>query len=188
MQPDRILLCETYRGRWRAILETLGVPAKALVNRHGPCPVCGGKDRFRFDDKDRKGTFFCSHCGAGDGPKLAMLFTGLSFKDLADKLAGGGDLGSVQLAHSRIASDRAQREETSAAKRQRMNALWGKALPIKATDPAGIYLTARLGSLPTGTGLRSSRTRPAPSAPPSTVAPLGAGAGSAASRSIRGRP
>ena len=33
-------------GRWPGILAAQGVPAEALVNRHGPCPMCGGKDRF----------------------------------------------------------------------------------------------------------------------------------------------
>jgi hypothetical protein len=50
--------------RWLDILTALGVPAKFLRNWHGPCPMCGGKDRFRFDDKDGKGTFFCNGCGA----------------------------------------------------------------------------------------------------------------------------
>ena len=49
--------------RWLAILPALGVPSHFLRNKHGPCPVCGGKDRFRFDDKDGKGTFFCNGCG-----------------------------------------------------------------------------------------------------------------------------
>ena len=57
-------------GRWRGILPALGVPAKALSNRHGPCPMCGGKDRFRFDDKGGRGTWICSKCGAGDGIEL----------------------------------------------------------------------------------------------------------------------
>ncbi len=57
-------------GRWRGILPALGVPAKALSNRHGPCPMCGGKDRFRFDDKGGRGTWICSQCGAGDGIEL----------------------------------------------------------------------------------------------------------------------
>jgi putative DNA primase/helicase len=52
------------RHRWLDILTGLGVPAKFLRNKHGPCPMCGGKDRFRFDDKDGKGTFFCNGCGA----------------------------------------------------------------------------------------------------------------------------
>jgi putative DNA primase/helicase len=51
------------KGRWRNILPSLGIPSKALTNRHGPYPMCGGKDRFRFDDKGGRGTWFCSQCG-----------------------------------------------------------------------------------------------------------------------------
>ncbi|WP_305790497.1 primase-helicase zinc-binding domain-containing protein [Acidisphaera rubrifaciens] len=43
----------------------LGVDARYLVNRHGPCPVCGGRDRLRFDDKDGSGSFYCNQCGPG---------------------------------------------------------------------------------------------------------------------------
>ena len=50
------------RGRWPSILQALGVDPKFLRNEHGPCPHCGGKDRFRFDDR-LNGSFFCSHCG-----------------------------------------------------------------------------------------------------------------------------
>ncbi|NYY79755.1 hypothetical protein DMH17_06695 [Raoultella planticola] len=32
--------------------------------------MCGGADRFRFDDKEGRGTWFCNQCGAGDGLKL----------------------------------------------------------------------------------------------------------------------
>lgn len=35
---------------WSNILSSLAIPIPHL-NKHGPCPVCGGKDRFRFDDK-----------------------------------------------------------------------------------------------------------------------------------------
>jgi putative DNA primase/helicase len=58
---------ERARGRWREILPRLGIDAKFLVNRHGPCPNCGGRDRFRFDDRDGSGSYFCSQCGAGVG-------------------------------------------------------------------------------------------------------------------------
>ncbi len=58
---------ERARGRWREILTAAGVNASYLVNRHGPCPACGGKDRFRFDDKHGEGTFFCNGCRAGNG-------------------------------------------------------------------------------------------------------------------------
>lgn len=58
------------KGMWPSVLVDLDIPAEFLVNRHGPCPVCGGKDRFRFDDKTGNGDYFCSGCGAGDGFSL----------------------------------------------------------------------------------------------------------------------
>ncbi len=69
--------------RWPGILAALGVPSKALRNKHGPCPMCGGKDRFRFDDKGGRGTWICSQCGAGDGIELVKRFCNLEFKDAA---------------------------------------------------------------------------------------------------------
>lgn len=55
-------------GHWPRILPALGV--KVIKNRHQACPMCGGSDRFRFDDKEGRGTWFCNQCGAGDGLKL----------------------------------------------------------------------------------------------------------------------
>jgi putative DNA primase/helicase len=57
---------ERARGRWREILLQLGVEERFLVKRQGPCPMCGGKTRFRFDDKN-EGWFYCNQCGAGPG-------------------------------------------------------------------------------------------------------------------------
>lgn len=53
-------------GRWQQILPALGVDASFLSGRHGPCPGCGGIDRFRFDDRDGSGSFFCSGGGSAD--------------------------------------------------------------------------------------------------------------------------
>lgn len=50
-------------GRWRDILEVLaGLHAEQLSNRHQPCPACGGRDRYRFDDRDGNGS--CSAINA----------------------------------------------------------------------------------------------------------------------------
>jgi len=66
-------------GRWPATLAGLGVAAHHLVDKHGPCPGCGGTDRFRFDDKDGRGTWICSQGGgtpaSGDGFDL-LIHTG----------------------------------------------------------------------------------------------------------------
>lgn len=78
---------EAAKGQWRGILLELGVPSQFLTNRHGPCPLCkGGRDRFRFDNKEGKGTFICNTCGAGDGMKFAMTFTGEDFLTTARRI------------------------------------------------------------------------------------------------------
>ena len=76
------------RGKWRGILLTLGLPEACLKNKHGPCPLCGGTDRFRFDDVDRRGTYICNSCGAGDGMKLACEYTGKPFREIASLIDG----------------------------------------------------------------------------------------------------
>lgn len=77
---------ERARGRWRGILKDLGIDERYLLNRHQDCPLCGGTDRYRFDDKDGNGAYYCNNCGAGDGMKLAQGFTGIPFIDLAKRI------------------------------------------------------------------------------------------------------
>ncbi len=72
-------------GHWPHILPALGV--KVMKNRHQPCPVCGGSDRFRFDDKEGRGTWFCNQCGAGDGLKLVEKVFGVSPSEAARKVS-----------------------------------------------------------------------------------------------------
>lgn len=67
-------------GHWPRILPELGV--KVIKNRHKACPVCGGSDRFRFDDKEGRGTWFCNQCGAGDGLKLVEKVFGVKPADV----------------------------------------------------------------------------------------------------------
>ncbi|MFI3038709.1 primase-helicase zinc-binding domain-containing protein [Atlantibacter hermannii] len=72
-------------GHWPRILPALGV--KVIKNRHQACPVCGGSDRFRFDDKEGRGTWFCNQCGAGDGLKLVEKVFGVSASEAAGKVS-----------------------------------------------------------------------------------------------------
>ncbi len=79
------------RGRWPEILAALaGLSEAQLSNRHQPCPLCGGTDRYRFDDKDGSGSWFCNQCGgkdqcggAGSGMDLLMRRQGWSFLEAA---------------------------------------------------------------------------------------------------------
>ncbi|EGB6348522.1 DNA primase [Salmonella enterica] len=71
-------------GHWPRILPALEVTV--IKNRHQACPVCGGSDRFRFDDKEGRGTWFCNQCGAGDGLKLVEKVFGVTPSEAAGKV------------------------------------------------------------------------------------------------------
>lgn len=83
-------------GQWPELLATLGVVVP-LRKQHGPCPACGGKDRFRLDDKGGRGTFICTECGAGDGLDLVVRVTGKPIKEAAHLVAGALGLSHVAI-------------------------------------------------------------------------------------------
>lgn len=123
------------RGRWKGILMHLGVEEKCLTGRHAPCPLCGGSDRFRFDNKEQRGTWICNSCGAGDGMKLAIEYTGRPFADVASEI--DGLLGNVKPdAPPRPAMTE---DDTKAA----LRAVWAATRPMQRGDLADKYLTSR---------------------------------------------
>jgi putative DNA primase/helicase len=74
----------------------LGLTDKALMGRDAPCPACGGKDRFRFSNRDGRGTWYCHGCReGGGGVGLVMAVKGLSFAEAARLIEGvlGGPVG-----------------------------------------------------------------------------------------------
>ncbi|WP_323889619.1 DUF927 domain-containing protein [Aeromonas allosaccharophila] len=73
-------------GHWPDLLAAVGIDTPRR-GKHGPCPTCGGKDRFRLDDKGGRGTWICNQCGAGDGLTLVGLATGKTIKEAADLIA-----------------------------------------------------------------------------------------------------
>jgi putative DNA primase/helicase len=82
---------ERARGRWREILPLLGIETRFLQNKHGPCPLCGGKDRFRFDDRDGSGSYYCNQCGPGAGLLLIRKLRGWDHRTACgevDKIIG----------------------------------------------------------------------------------------------------
>ena len=72
-------------GHWQGILSALG--ADVPLNQHTACPHCGGKDRFRFDNKDGDGTFICNQCGAGDGLDLIQRVLNVDITEAAKAVA-----------------------------------------------------------------------------------------------------
>jgi putative DNA primase/helicase len=84
---------------WPDVLARLGIPETSLRNKHGPCPACGGKDRFRFDNKRGRGDFICNQCGAGDGFKLLQLSYGWSFSEARNRVIAAAGLTAACSAH-----------------------------------------------------------------------------------------
>jgi putative DNA primase/helicase len=58
---------EAASGRWPDLLAHFcGLTPDQLSDKHQPCPLCGGKDRYRFDDQDGTGSWYCNKCGGKD--------------------------------------------------------------------------------------------------------------------------
>jgi len=71
-------------GRWPGILSAFGISVGN--GKHQACPVCGGKDRFRFTDKDSNGMYICNQCGAGDGWSLLQKVLKVDFKAACEEV------------------------------------------------------------------------------------------------------
>lgn len=121
-------------GKWPFVLQHFGVNESFLKNRHGPCPMCGGEDRFRFDDKGGKGTFFCNQCGSGDGFTLLMNLRGWSFKEAADK---------VREILPGVVTPPPENETGKMARLSKAVDLWCEARPVVKGDEVWKYLNNR---------------------------------------------
>ena len=75
-------------GKWRSVLLEQGISENVLDGKHHPCPLCGGKDRFRFINKEGDGWWICNQCGSGDGMEMYMALTRQDFGSASDELRG----------------------------------------------------------------------------------------------------
>lgn len=131
------------RGKWRGILLHLGVDGKHLSGKHGPCPMCGGNDRFRFDDKGGHGGYICGQCGAGNGFDLLRGVHGWDFRKAAAEV--DSVVGNVEPDPVRKPMDEGER-------RNRLRRLWESGIPINSDNPASRYLGSRGLYLPKNPG------------------------------------
>lgn len=121
------------RGKWRGILMTLGVPEASLKNKHGNCPLCTSTDNFRFDDKEGKGTWICT-CGAGDGMKLAMQYTGKPFAEVAAII--DGMVGNLKV-------ETPKRDMSPETRREALRNTYKATQSVEVGDLVHTYLAAR---------------------------------------------
>lgn len=139
---------------WRDILSQ-AIDERYLVNKHGPCPVCGdARPKFRFDNLGGSGSWICV-CGCGGGMTLLMKATGQTFTQAALWVIGkferpGAQAAVQQLrsrAHHKAASFNELTEEEIIRRRASLMKRWQEAKRVQPGDPVWRYLTGRLPGL-----------------------------------------
>ena len=87
-------LTDLTNGRWPDLLMQLaGLTPDQLTDKHQPCPLCGGEDRYRFDDLNGTGSWYCNQCGGkdhtgggGNGMDMLMRRTGLTYPEACKRI------------------------------------------------------------------------------------------------------
>jgi len=142
------------RGYWLEILPQFGIDPKFLTGKHSPCPLCGGEDRFRWDDGRGQGDpgnggYHCSQCEAGTGFKLVMGTNHWTFGKAAAEIDRFlGNTFKPDPARVKERKDKIEAEEKKAdEKRAYFTKLWKESTPIAPGDLAWMYLTRRCGDI-----------------------------------------
>jgi putative DNA primase/helicase len=124
------------RGKWAQIFMGVGVGHRFLNPRkNGPCPMCGGKDRWRFTNHDDRGGWVCNSCGRGYGLDFLMTYKGVTLGE------------AVKLVESVIGGPGIHRKRTDADDTTRLanrkRELWGRACRLDGSDIGSRYLNGR---------------------------------------------
>lgn len=137
MSEQRDDVVQLALDKWHHILPELGVSPRYLSSRHGPCPLCGGKDRFRYDNKEGRGSWICGQCGAGDGFDLLIKFTGMGFNDVAQR---------IREVVQGVEPDRSQQKRQQITPEQQRRSListYEQSDPVQRGDAVDRYLRSR---------------------------------------------
>ena len=139
---------------WRLVLPQLGVAEEYLKGVHGPCPACGGKDRFRFANHHGNrsgpeiGMWHCNQCGSGNGFELVRQTTGLSDAEIFQRLKeiiGRCDKRPMGITLEAAAGMiRKNPEEDGRKTAGKLSALWQEAKKLTGNDPVSRYLRERV--------------------------------------------
>ncbi|HMH29046.1 MAG TPA: toprim domain-containing protein [Steroidobacteraceae bacterium] len=147
---------------WPQVLMQLGIAEATLQNKHGPCPACGGKDRFRFDNKRGRGDYICGQCGAGDGFKLLERVHGWPFSEARKRVieaAGFSEGGTSRPALVPVRPAHADILGLAANPSERVHRLRRDRCSIENCDDAVDYLASRgLWPLPPDCTLKAHAT------------------------------
>ncbi|MGH3429172.1 MAG: DUF7146 domain-containing protein, partial [Mycobacteriales bacterium] len=144
---------------WPMILAELGIDASYLrPKKAGPCPHCGGRDRYTFDNRNGRGDFICRGCGAGDGFALLERVNGWNFAEARRRVlrAAGIESKSTPPAAPCVARPASAPESTKAVPPLRVRSIARTACPIADCPDAIAYLDSRaLWPMPEGCSWRA---------------------------------
>src|ERR1700722_3864303 len=143
---------------WPAVLAQLGIAEEFLRRRKaGPCPVCGGRDRYVFDNRKGRGDFLCRGCGAGSGFDLLMRVHGWRFSETRRRvLEVSGIAAENPPTIAQGALPAAITSEPIATPTAKIRALVRSACAVADCSDAVAYLGSRgLWPLPSGCGLKA---------------------------------
>lgn len=123
-------------GRWDEVLAAMGAEERILNHRNGPCPLCGGTDRFQYTDRFGEGNYHCRQCGPGGGFKLLQAIKGIDFNTaLCDVERCLGMLPPAP--NAPVPSQPGRRMQKLVQK------IWDEALPVTSGDEVDRYLRGR---------------------------------------------
>lgn len=125
------------RGHWSGILQKLGVAQSFLTGRHGPCPFCGGKDRWRWVDEGGNGGGICNQCGGvGNGIDLVMKLRDCDFKEASREV-------DAVLGNHRFEPDAPRKSISPEDRAAKLREVWKQSSPTVEGDLVHRYLEAR---------------------------------------------
>lgn len=108
-------------------IERRGIKLRGRFDRAGPCPVCGGHDRFAINI--RKQVWNCRGYGGGDVIKLIQHLDGVDFREAIHTLTGERSSSSTLI--SRNISSNSHQAETYQREQYRKAAwLWSQRKPL----------------------------------------------------------
>ena len=125
------------RGSWRSILLALGMDDKFINGRNGPCPCCGGNDRWQWVNDDGNGGGVCRQCGGkADGIHLVAQWRDIGWAQaaaLVDEIIG----------NQAVKADPVKRELTPDEMRERCRKVLSYCKRVRKGDVVDLYLAAR---------------------------------------------
>lgn len=145
---DSTLVKALAAGRCGEIVQTLAPHLAAIIERgrrHGPCPLCGGKDRARcHNDFDETGGVFCNKCGGGADLFATLIWAnGWDFLEAAQAVANYLGLAGDEMPPTLLRQQALPAPEPKdwSQERERLRAIWDNATPDSGR--IGEYLRSR---------------------------------------------